>query len=75
MEYLNILAYYLTIGLIITLVMEFCVNQIEKYLIESDEEKDIIPWGNIERVLTIAFWPYTIILLLTAIITFTTKNK
>jgi len=67
MEYLLIISYYLIFGLLVCLVTEFCVNQVEQFLIESNEEDEIIPWGNAERILTLIFWPYTIFIFAAAI--------
>ena len=74
MTYLQILSYYLIVGLIIALVVEFCVNRVEKFLTESNDEDSILPWGNLERTITIIIWPYTIIIFAIAIVKFIIKN-
>jgi hypothetical protein len=75
MIYFTMISYYLMAGLLVALTVEFCVNRIERFLIESGEEDEILPWGNLERIVTITVWPYTIVIFVIAIFKFINDKK
>ena len=66
MTYLEILTYYLIIGFVTALTVEFVVSRVDKYLIEIDAESEMMPWGNRERTVTILVWPYTMVIFIIA---------
>jgi hypothetical protein len=74
MIYIEMLTYYLIIGLITALTVEFVVKRVDKYLKENNQQEDVMPWSNAERIVTILVWPYTMIIFVIAGIKFT-KNK